>query len=250
MDDQGIAPGDDFASSIPAAIKKCSCFVLLLTPESQESRWIQKELKHAISAHKPVIPVQPKAFALNEAFNFLLVDCQILPLKTLDPNDLQATRFITAVKDALAGKFQKLLRNVKQSPKKAITIALIVVALLLLPTLIGNGALSDIWYSVTEVFSSSEPSPKVIDQIPKIYNDVILAAQHSNSSLREITVRVGEYTTTQASSVWQDCTIYSKDSRIAIGEGLLINGVSVGDTYVLVVSDTGSTTAYHVTVTE
>ena len=54
--------------------------------------------------------------------------------------------------------------------------------------------------------------------------------------------------TPQAASVWEDVTIYSENTAIAIGEGVLVKGVSKGDTYIVVKTRGNMASAYHVIV--
>ena len=76
MAPQSIPAGSDYASEIPEAIEKCSIFILYLSEESQESKWVPKELDLAITCGKPIIPVHMDASALKAAFNFRLTNVQ------------------------------------------------------------------------------------------------------------------------------------------------------------------------------
>jgi hypothetical protein len=55
-----ILPGDNFAEKISDALKASDAMVVLLTPESLNSKWIQWEIEYALSNkayRKRVIPV-------------------------------------------------------------------------------------------------------------------------------------------------------------------------------------------------
>lgn len=95
-----------------------------------------------------------------------------------------------------------------------------------------------------------QPAADAIDQIPEKYANEVLALEYSDSTLYDVSVKVGEYTTTQSSALWTDCVIYSKDTRIAVGEGPLVKGVAPGETTAVVVSQTGTAVAYRIIVTE
>ncbi len=55
-----ILPGDNFAEKISEALKASDAMVVLLTPESLKSKWIQWEIEYALgnkSYNRRVIPV-------------------------------------------------------------------------------------------------------------------------------------------------------------------------------------------------
>lgn len=254
-----ISFGENFADIIPPVIEKCACFVLLLTEEAQRSSWVPKELDQAIHLNKPIIPVQLTNVPLSNAFKFSLINCQILTLTQLSSNDPHTQKFLSAVKAGLAGKKPPVLHRTASKktsaprfPKAALLVLLVPIVFLLIAGFIiksfsGGNALGDLW---DQFGGPEQPAADAIDQIPDKYANEVLIVEHSTSSLDKVSVKVGEYTTTQSSSVWPDCIIYSKDTRIAIGEGPLVKGVAPGETVVVVVSQTGSATAYRVIVTE
>lgn len=61
--------GDDWVRSLPAAIEASQFFIIVLTPNSTESEWVQKEYTQALTLHKKIIPLMFEAcnvpFALN-----------------------------------------------------------------------------------------------------------------------------------------------------------------------------------------
>ncbi len=66
--------GDDWVRSIPAAIEASQYVIVVLTPNSVNSEWVQKEYTQALSLHKKIIPIMlvPSSvpFALN-TINFI-----------------------------------------------------------------------------------------------------------------------------------------------------------------------------------
>ena len=76
MAPQCIPAGSNYAREIPAAIKNCKVFLLMLTSRSQESQWVPKELSLALSEGKCVLPFMLENCALTEMFNFYLTDVQ------------------------------------------------------------------------------------------------------------------------------------------------------------------------------
>ena len=61
--------GDDWVRSLPAAIEASQFFIIVLTPNSTESEWVQKEYTQALTLRKKIIPLMFEAcnvpFALN-----------------------------------------------------------------------------------------------------------------------------------------------------------------------------------------
>ncbi len=66
--------GDDWVRSLPAAIEASQFFIIVLTPNSTKSEWVQKEYTQALTLHKKIIPLMFEScdvpFALN-TINFV-----------------------------------------------------------------------------------------------------------------------------------------------------------------------------------
>ena len=76
MAPESIPAGSDYGSEIPPAIKGCFAFVLLLSKQAQDSKWIPKEMDGAINNGKVIIPFQIDDSNLIDSFDFRLSDCQ------------------------------------------------------------------------------------------------------------------------------------------------------------------------------
>ena len=76
MAPESIAMGEDYSNAIPKAIEVCDLFLLILSANSQGSKWVPKELDSAISYNKPIIPFQIDSEALTTSFNFMLSNIQ------------------------------------------------------------------------------------------------------------------------------------------------------------------------------
>lgn len=76
MAPESIAMGYDYSSAIPEAIEQCDLFLLILSANSQGSKWVPKELDRAISFNKPIIPFQIDNKALSTSFDFMLTNIQ------------------------------------------------------------------------------------------------------------------------------------------------------------------------------
>ena len=86
--------------------------------------------------------------------------------------------------------------------------------------------------------------------LPKHEQDA-QALQHADDlALRNktISVSVGDYITPPPALVWDNVTIYSQNTNIAVGENGLVKGVSPGTTYIIVESELGSSSAFCVVV--
>ncbi len=71
-----IPGGSSYADEIDAAIKDCAVFVLILSPKSQGSKWVKKELDIALNYGKVILPFEIETVQLQKAFNFYLTDVQ------------------------------------------------------------------------------------------------------------------------------------------------------------------------------
>jgi len=66
--------GDDWVKTLPAAIAESQLFIIVLTPNSIKSEWVQKEYTQALNLHKKIVPIMTEfcevPFALN-TINFI-----------------------------------------------------------------------------------------------------------------------------------------------------------------------------------
>lgn len=73
-----IPAGSSYAKEIPPAIRSCSLFLLVLSPDSQNSIWVEKEIDSAICSRKMIIPLQIRTVRLNDTFQFYLNNVQMV----------------------------------------------------------------------------------------------------------------------------------------------------------------------------
>lgn len=73
-----IPAGSSYAREIPQAIQNCGVFLLVLSPTSQDSIWVEKEIDSAICNRKTIIPFQVKEVELNDTFRFYLNNVQMI----------------------------------------------------------------------------------------------------------------------------------------------------------------------------
>lgn len=93
-----IPAGSKYAAVIGGAIKNCSCFLLLLTDDSQKSKWVPKEVERAVNYGKIVIPVQLEKVVLNNEFEMYISTDQILPIKKINQTSAEIQDLIKIVK--------------------------------------------------------------------------------------------------------------------------------------------------------
>ena len=76
---ESIESGNDFATDVPRAINACELFLLVLTENTHLSAHVRKEVNLAISHKKRIIPIKIGDFDLDDSFEYLLADVQIVP---------------------------------------------------------------------------------------------------------------------------------------------------------------------------
>lgn len=81
--------GDDWPRAIPAAIEASQFFLIVLSPNSAVSDWVEKEYTHALSSRKKVIPI-------------MLQQCSV-------PFALNTINYVNFTSEDYAGNFNNLL---------------------------------------------------------------------------------------------------------------------------------------------
>lgn len=99
MDRAGIKAGERYTKEIINAIKRCDVFLLVLSPNAEQSEWVPKELGKAIQYHKYIIPVKITDFEVEE-FELQLENIQIFELDSLSEIQNQIN-LVKTVKDVL-----------------------------------------------------------------------------------------------------------------------------------------------------
>lgn len=105
----------------------------------------------------------------------------------------------------------------------------------------------------TEENGTSEQiqSDNVRNEVPEKYEQAIEEFKYQSDGfikLNTLNIKVGEFVTPMAASVWGNCTIYSQDTTIAKADGAIIEGISKGTVYVVVENPVGMTDVYMVIV--
>ena len=71
-----ITGGSSYATEIPQAIRNCAVFVLILSEQSQSSKWVSREVDRAINENKIIMPFMLENCRLKDDFNFYLTNVQ------------------------------------------------------------------------------------------------------------------------------------------------------------------------------
>lgn len=67
----GLRGGDDWVSTIPAAIAASRYMLVVLTSDSIKSEWVRKEYTHALSLRKKIVPIMLTSTSVPFALNTL-----------------------------------------------------------------------------------------------------------------------------------------------------------------------------------
>ena len=94
---EDISPGSSYIEEISEGIGTTRLTILVLTPDAENSRWVQKEVGATIGAGHILIPYQEKPYEIGSKFRFLLDGEQIFeawkqkgdPLKLLREHVIQ-----------------------------------------------------------------------------------------------------------------------------------------------------------------
>ncbi len=94
---EDVPLGAVFMEEIYDAIEGCACLLLLLTEESQESKWVRKEVSVAIDMEKEIIPVQNKIVPRNKFYKIALADVHIHTMPTLQSDTPAFVKWIDTI---------------------------------------------------------------------------------------------------------------------------------------------------------
>lgn len=69
---RNIPVGSNYTKTIPTAISSCPVFIILISQNAQNSKFVLRELEYAVSSRKPVIPILLEDCSLSDEFRFLV----------------------------------------------------------------------------------------------------------------------------------------------------------------------------------
>jgi len=87
MAPDSIPAGQKYAHVIENALQDCSCLLLLLSEQSQNSTFVEKEVERALSHKKPVITMLIDDVELNPGFRYYLSTEHMVRANSVDMND-------------------------------------------------------------------------------------------------------------------------------------------------------------------
>lgn len=94
-----IPAGSKYAAVITKAIRDCSCFVLLLSNDSQASEAVDSEVELAtLRFKKSIITVELEKVILNDAFTFYIHNKQIIAAHKIDEESREIKQILEAVR--------------------------------------------------------------------------------------------------------------------------------------------------------
>ena len=92
-----IPPGSTYAGVINRAVKKCACFILLLSNNAQGSIWVAKEVERAVNYRKHIIPVQIEDVVLNDDFELYISTNHIIAVPKIDESSKEIKTLLDSV---------------------------------------------------------------------------------------------------------------------------------------------------------
>lgn len=93
-----IPAGSKYAYVINDAIQNCSCVLLLLTEEAQESEFVEREIERAVSYKKSIISMHLDESKLNSGFRYFLGSEQIVPVKSIDKTSDDIKKILNGIR--------------------------------------------------------------------------------------------------------------------------------------------------------
>ena len=87
-DKKAIEGGDSFLEEIIKGIDNSNVFLIVLTPESEDSQWVRRELTYAISNNKTIIPYKIGKYESNAIIKFALNVVQIVDSEKTNIDEL------------------------------------------------------------------------------------------------------------------------------------------------------------------
>lgn len=87
-DKKAIEGGDSFLEEIINGIDNSNVFLIVLTPESEDSQWVRRELTYAISNNKTIIPYKIGKYESNAIIKFALNVVQIVDSEKTNIDEL------------------------------------------------------------------------------------------------------------------------------------------------------------------
>ncbi len=92
-----IPAGKKYAYVINDALENCSCFLLILSNDSQNSQFVDTEVERAKTYRKPIITMQIEDVVLNSGFRFYIGSEQIVPVNNICEDSSEMKNIIGSI---------------------------------------------------------------------------------------------------------------------------------------------------------
>lgn len=92
-----IPAGENYAACLNKAIKGCSCFILLLSNNSQNSNHVAREVQIAVSNNKTIITLKFEELELNDTFEYYISCTQIVKIENFDSSDKEFKKVLDRI---------------------------------------------------------------------------------------------------------------------------------------------------------
>lgn len=92
-----IPAGHKYAGVINDALENCGCLLLLLTEDSQDSEFVNREVERAISNKKSIITMKLEEIELNSDFKFYISCGQVVVVNKIDASSLAMKKILDSV---------------------------------------------------------------------------------------------------------------------------------------------------------
>ncbi|MBQ6836353.1 MAG: TIR domain-containing protein [Clostridia bacterium] len=112
MAPDSITGGASYAAEIPPAIDGAKVFLLVFTKNTQNSKWVSRELDRAINGNKIIIPLMLDDCLLNDEFSFYLTNVQRYP--AFENYDKSLKKMTDEIKRYIAPQVQEAKTEIKK----------------------------------------------------------------------------------------------------------------------------------------
>src|SRR6266508_1162586 len=82
FDRSTIQPGQKWHEEIMEGIHDCKAFILVLSPDAMESRYVREEVHQALELHKTIFPIIYRSAKWTDEFAVLIKDIQTIDLRS------------------------------------------------------------------------------------------------------------------------------------------------------------------------
>lgn len=92
-----IPAGFKYAHVIDEALKNCECVLLLLTNDSQNSEFVEREIERAVTYKKSIITMKLEDVELNPGFRYFLSTTQVVAVREIDKSNNEMKKILDAI---------------------------------------------------------------------------------------------------------------------------------------------------------